>query len=340
MRRRGFRLAAELDAAQIRLVVNADDFGMSQSISRGVLRAHRDGIVTSTSLLGNCADLDGARALLAEAPCWAWASTSRWSGDAGRRPGVGARRCWGPDGRFRPSGADFIAAWTQRASRGRGRTRVRRADCARPRRRHHHRSPGHPSPPRVPARGRARRRGGRAPPRHRRHPQRRRAPDAVLGDRPAPRPQGGRADRPGLADAAPAGQPAARPAELGLRRVGPPGRGARARDHRTARPRHARAHLPPGRGEHALLRPRGRAGRADVGARCAARWASAASRCAAGGICFERAARIRHDRHRRPRRSPSPTSPPTARSPSSPSRRSSSACCSASSSARRPSTWR
>jgi hypothetical protein len=38
--------------SQIRLVVNADDFGMSQSISRGVLRAHRDGIVTSTSCWG------------------------------------------------------------------------------------------------------------------------------------------------------------------------------------------------------------------------------------------------------------------------------------------------
>src|SRR3954465_14713228 len=54
-------------AAEIRLVVNADDFGMSPAISRGILRAHRDGIVTSTSLLGNCADLEHARAALAEA---------------------------------------------------------------------------------------------------------------------------------------------------------------------------------------------------------------------------------------------------------------------------------
>src|SRR3954465_2374224 len=55
-------------AAEIRLVVNADDFGMSPPISNGILRAHRDGIVTSTSLLGNCADLDQARTLLAGAP--------------------------------------------------------------------------------------------------------------------------------------------------------------------------------------------------------------------------------------------------------------------------------
>jgi predicted glycoside hydrolase/deacetylase ChbG (UPF0249 family) len=57
-----------VSAPEIRLVVNADDFGMTAAISRGILRAHRDGIVTSTSLLGNCDDLAGARALLAEAP--------------------------------------------------------------------------------------------------------------------------------------------------------------------------------------------------------------------------------------------------------------------------------
>ena len=53
---------------RVRLVVNADDFGMTMEISRGIVKAHRAGIVTSTSLLGNCTDLDGARALLAEAP--------------------------------------------------------------------------------------------------------------------------------------------------------------------------------------------------------------------------------------------------------------------------------
>jgi predicted glycoside hydrolase/deacetylase ChbG (UPF0249 family) len=55
-------------APDILLAVNADDFGMSAAVSRGILRAHREGVVTSTSLLGNCEDLAGARALLAEAP--------------------------------------------------------------------------------------------------------------------------------------------------------------------------------------------------------------------------------------------------------------------------------
>jgi chitin disaccharide deacetylase len=34
-----------------RLIVNADDFGLSDGVNAGVLRAHRDGIVTSASLM-------------------------------------------------------------------------------------------------------------------------------------------------------------------------------------------------------------------------------------------------------------------------------------------------
>lgn len=36
-----------------RLIVNADDFGWSRSITDGILCAHREGIVTDTSLLAN-----------------------------------------------------------------------------------------------------------------------------------------------------------------------------------------------------------------------------------------------------------------------------------------------
>lgn len=35
------------------LIVNADDFGLTAGVSRGILEAHRDGIVTSTTLLVN-----------------------------------------------------------------------------------------------------------------------------------------------------------------------------------------------------------------------------------------------------------------------------------------------
>ena len=36
-----------------RLIVNADDFGLSQSVNEAVIRAHRDGILTSASLMVN-----------------------------------------------------------------------------------------------------------------------------------------------------------------------------------------------------------------------------------------------------------------------------------------------
>ncbi len=38
------------------LIVNADDFGLTPGISRGIIRAHREGIVTSTSVMINYPD--------------------------------------------------------------------------------------------------------------------------------------------------------------------------------------------------------------------------------------------------------------------------------------------
>ncbi|MGH7926099.1 MAG: ChbG/HpnK family deacetylase, partial [Candidatus Binatus sp.] len=34
-----------------RLIVNADDFGLSPEVNAGILRAHRDGILRSASLM-------------------------------------------------------------------------------------------------------------------------------------------------------------------------------------------------------------------------------------------------------------------------------------------------
>ena len=38
-----------------RLIVNADDFGLTRGVSEGILAAHRHGIVTSTTVLVNSA---------------------------------------------------------------------------------------------------------------------------------------------------------------------------------------------------------------------------------------------------------------------------------------------
>lgn len=42
------------------LIVNADDFGFTEQVSRGILDAHREGIVTSTTLMANGGAFDAA----------------------------------------------------------------------------------------------------------------------------------------------------------------------------------------------------------------------------------------------------------------------------------------
>src|SRR5260370_16984488 len=46
-----------------RLVVNADDFGWSEGVNRGIVEAYRNGIVTSATVLANGAAFDGATQL-------------------------------------------------------------------------------------------------------------------------------------------------------------------------------------------------------------------------------------------------------------------------------------
>lgn len=50
------------------LIVNADDFGACASVNRGVLEAHRHGIVTSATILANTPGFEEAAALARQAP--------------------------------------------------------------------------------------------------------------------------------------------------------------------------------------------------------------------------------------------------------------------------------
>ncbi len=52
----------------MKLIVNADDFGYSGSVSAGIMRAHRDGIVTATTLMTNAPHTEGAAKLARAAP--------------------------------------------------------------------------------------------------------------------------------------------------------------------------------------------------------------------------------------------------------------------------------
>jgi hopanoid biosynthesis associated protein HpnK len=54
--------------ARRRLIVNADDFGLSHSINQAVIRAHREGILTTASLMVNEAAADEAVALARQNP--------------------------------------------------------------------------------------------------------------------------------------------------------------------------------------------------------------------------------------------------------------------------------
>ena len=44
----------------MKLIVNADDFGYTPGVTRGIVRAHREGIVTATTMMANAPDTEGA----------------------------------------------------------------------------------------------------------------------------------------------------------------------------------------------------------------------------------------------------------------------------------------
>jgi predicted glycoside hydrolase/deacetylase ChbG (UPF0249 family) len=51
-----------------RLIINADDFGLTEGVNRGILEAFREGVVTSTTLLANMDAFDDAATLAREHP--------------------------------------------------------------------------------------------------------------------------------------------------------------------------------------------------------------------------------------------------------------------------------
>lgn len=95
----------------MRLVVNADDFGMTPAISRGVVQAHRAGIVTSTSLLGNCADLPSASGLLGETPALGVGVHLALIGGRPVAPAAAIPSLLDGTGAFLPRASNFFTQW-------------------------------------------------------------------------------------------------------------------------------------------------------------------------------------------------------------------------------------
>ena len=51
-----------------RLIINADDFGFTSDVNAGIVQAHRDGVLTSTTLMANGSAFDDAVRLAKETP--------------------------------------------------------------------------------------------------------------------------------------------------------------------------------------------------------------------------------------------------------------------------------
>jgi chitin disaccharide deacetylase len=64
----GFRLREGVPKVRKRLVVNADDFGFTPDVNRGIVDAHRRGILTATTLMANGSAFDDAVRFARETP--------------------------------------------------------------------------------------------------------------------------------------------------------------------------------------------------------------------------------------------------------------------------------
>jgi len=94
-----------------RLIINADDFGWSEAVTGGILKAHREGVLTSTTLMTNLA---GAEAALArareEAPNLGIGIHLNLTEGGPLAPRDEAAPLAGPDGRFAFSLAGLFRA--------------------------------------------------------------------------------------------------------------------------------------------------------------------------------------------------------------------------------------
>lgn len=98
---------------EIKLVVNADGFGANPELDRGILKAYREGIVTSTSVLGNCTDPAAVKAALASAPGLGVGIQLTLIGGAPiANPGA-VRSLLGPDERLPTHAYDLVLAWAR-----------------------------------------------------------------------------------------------------------------------------------------------------------------------------------------------------------------------------------
>jgi len=96
---------------QKELIINADDFGLSPEIDRGVAEASAEGIVSSASLLANGPDFDGAVRLARAGGFSVGVHLTLTGGLPVSAPGA-IPSLLGARGAFYPRFASFFARWT------------------------------------------------------------------------------------------------------------------------------------------------------------------------------------------------------------------------------------
>jgi hopanoid biosynthesis associated protein HpnK len=96
----------------LRLIVNADDFGMTEAVNRGIVESHDRGIVTSASLMATGAAFEHAVALAKTRPNLAVGVHLTLTE---QRPltGSAAVSLVGPDGRFAPHLVQFAGRYVR-----------------------------------------------------------------------------------------------------------------------------------------------------------------------------------------------------------------------------------
>ncbi len=102
----------------VRLVVNADDFGVSERVNSGIVHAHREGVVTATSLMAVGRAFEHAVRLARAVPDLDVGVHLTLVAERPLRPE--GRSLTGTDGRFPPGAGAFTLGWLT--------GRIRRAD--------------------------------------------------------------------------------------------------------------------------------------------------------------------------------------------------------------------
>jgi predicted glycoside hydrolase/deacetylase ChbG (UPF0249 family) len=105
------RRAMESGTILIRLVVSAEDYGSSAEADALILRGHREGVVTSVSLVGNAVEFDGALAGLRGATAIGVGVALALVGGTPVAPAAAVPTLVRADGRLRGRGAEFALDW-------------------------------------------------------------------------------------------------------------------------------------------------------------------------------------------------------------------------------------